>query len=173
MQQWIQSKIRWKGRVMITDEELGRELLKLRVIWFGMLGSLVIYLIIGLQIGTNIQISMDKSIFGVLKTLLYLFTFIIIVITRYIRRFILSGKGQYGQASENLQSLTLQKYTTVMIVAWALLECIGVFGLVLFLLGKNPTDLYLLIIISAVAMLWYRPKKDELMRLSQNGSEEI
>lgn len=154
---------------MITDEELGKEFLKLKVIWFGMLGSLGIYLFIGLQIGTNIQASIDKSTFGVLKTVLYLFTLIIIVITRYIGRFILSGKGQYGQATQNFQPLTLQKYTTVMIVAWALLECIGIFSLVLFLLGKNPTDLYLLIMISAAAMLWYRPKKDELVSLARKN----
>jgi hypothetical protein len=154
---------------MITDEELSKELLRLKIIWFGMLGSLAIYLFIGLRIATNIQASMDKSTFGVLKTVLYLFTLIIIVITRYIRRFILSGKGQYGQASENLQPLTLQKYTTAMIVAWALLESIGIFGLVLFLLGKNPMDLYLLILISAAAMLWYRPKKDELIGLAQKS----
>jgi len=58
-----------------------------------------------------------------------------------------------------------------MIVAWALSESIGVFGLVLFLLGKNPTDLYLLILISAVAMLIYRPRKDEVISLSQKGWE--
>ncbi len=154
---------------MITDEELDKELLRLRVIWFGMLGSLVIYLIIGLQIGTNIQASMDKSTFGVLKTLLYLFTLVIIVMTRYIKKFILSGKDQFGQPIQNPQPLTLQKYTTVMIVAWALLECIGIFGLVLFLLGKNRTDLYLLLIVSAVAMLWYRPKKDELISLARKN----
>ncbi len=154
---------------MITDEELGKELLKLKVIWFAMLGSLVIYLIVGLQIGTNIQASMDKSTFGVLKTLLYLFTLVIIVMTRYIKRFILSGKDQFGQPIQNPQPLTLQKYTTVMIVAWALLECIGIFGLVLFLLGKNRTDLYLLLIVSAVAMLWYRPKKDELISLARKN----
>ena len=154
---------------MITDEELGRELLKMKVIWFGMLGSLVIYLIIGLQIGANIQAPMDKSTFGVIKTALYLFTFAIIAITRYIRRFVLSGKGQYGQVPQNFQPLTLQKYTTAIIAAWALLECIGIFGLVLFLLGKNPTDLYLLLMISAIAMLWYRPKKDELISLTRKN----
>jgi len=154
---------------MITDEELGKELLRLKVIWFGMLGSLAIYLIIGFQIGANLKVSMDKSIFTVVKTVLYLFTLIIIVITRYIRRFILSGKGQYGQATQNFQPLTLQKYTTAMIVAWALLESIGIFGLVLFLLGKNPMDLYLLILISAAAMLWYRPKKDELVSLARKN----
>jgi hypothetical protein len=152
---------------MITDEELGKELLKLKIIWFGMLGSLAIYLFIGLQIVTKLQVSMDRSAFVILKTVLYLFTFVIIAITRYIRKFILSGKGQYGQAIQNFEPLTLQKYTTVMIVAWALLEGTGIFGLALFLLGKNPTDLYLLIMISAAAMLWYRPRKDELISIAQ------
>lgn len=152
---------------MITDEELDRELSKLKIIWFAMLGSLALYLIIGLQVAPNIQVSMDKGIFSVLKTVFYLFTLIIIVITRYIRRYILPGKGQQGQAIQNFQPLTLQKYTTVMIVSWALLESIGIFGLVLFFLGKNPMDLYLLLVISAIAMLWYRPKKDELISLSR------
>jgi DMSO reductase anchor subunit len=154
---------------MITNEELDKEFLRLKIIWFGMLGSLVIYLIIGLQIGANIQAAMDKSTFGVLKTVLYLFTLIIIVITRYVRRFILPGKSRNGQAIQDFQPLTLQKYTTAMIVAWALLECIGIFGLILFLLGKNRMDLYLLIMISAVAMLWYRPKKDDLIGLTRKS----
>ncbi len=154
---------------MITDEELNKKLLTLKVIWFGMLGSLAIYVIIGLRIGPNIQVSMDKSTFGVIKTVLYLFTLIIIIITRYVSRFIISGKGRYGQPTQNFQPLTLQTYTTAIIVAWALLECIGIFGLILFLLGKNRMDLYLLIMISAAAMLWYRPKKDELIGRAQKG----
>lgn len=152
---------------MITDEELDRELSKLKIIWFAMLGSLGLYLIIGLQVAPNIQVSMDKGIFNVLKTVLYLFTLIIIVITRYIRRFILPGKTQQAQPIQNIQPLTLQKYTAVMIASWALLESIGIFGLVLFFLGKNPMDLYLLLVISAIAMLWYRPKKDELISLTR------
>ncbi len=153
---------------MITDEQLDRELSRLKIIWFGMLGSLALYLIIGLQIAPNIHISMDKNAFSVLKTVLYLFTLIIIVITRYVKRFVLSGKNQQGQGIQNFQSLTLQKYTTVMLISWALLEAIGIFGLVLFFLGKNRTDLFLFIAISAVAMLWYRPKKDELVSLARN-----
>ncbi len=152
---------------MITDEELSRRLSALKVIWLGMLGALAIYLFIGLRIAPDIQVSLDKSTFGVIKTVLYLFTLIIIIITRYASRFVRSGKGQYGQAIQNSEPLTLQKYTTVMIVAWALLEGIGIFGLVLFLLGKNPMDLYLLIAISAAAMFWYRPKKDDLMNLAR------
>jgi hypothetical protein len=123
---------------MITDEELGKELSRLKIIWFGMLGSLAIYLFIGPQISAKLQVSMDRNTFVTLKTVFYLITFVIIAITRYIRKFILSGKGQYGQMTQSFEPLTLQKYKTVMIIAWALLEGIGIFGLVLFLLGKTP-----------------------------------
>jgi len=163
--------LKQEGREMITDEDLGKELLRLKVIWFGMLGSLAIYLLIGPQIATNLQVSMNESTFAVLKAALYIFAFVILIITRYIRKLILSAKGQHRQATQSFQHPTLQKYTTAMIVAWALSESIGIFGLILFFLGKNRTDLYLLILISAIAMLMYRPRKDEVISLSQKGWE--
>ncbi len=150
---------------MITEDELNRKLSTLKVIWFGMLGALAIYVFIGLSIAKDVHVSIDKSTFGVIKTVLFLFTLVIIIITRYASRFILSGKGQSGQTTQSFEPLTLQKYTTAIIVAWALLDCIGIFGLVLFLLGKNPMDLYLLVAISAAAMFWYRPKKEDLVNL--------
>ena len=36
-------------------------------------------------------------------------------------------------------------------------------ALVLFILGKHAVDLYLLLGISAAAMIFYRPKKEELI----------
>ena len=160
-----------EGREMMTDEELGKELLRLKVIWFGMLGSLAIYLFIGLQIATSPQASMNESTFAVLKTVLYIITTVLLVITKYIRKHILSGKGQDRQATQSFQHPALQKYATAMIVAWASSESIGIFGLVLFFLGKKPADLYLLIVISAVAMFMYRPRKDEVISLFQKGWE--
>jgi len=65
--------------------------------------------------------------------------------------------------------LPLQKYSAATIVALAMSESIGVYGLILFFLGKNSTDLYLLILISAAAMVIYRPRKDEMLNLVQAG----
>jgi len=157
--------------MMIADEELGKEFLKLKVIWFGMLGALAIYLFIGLQIGTSLQASVNESTFAILKTVLYIITFVLLTITKYIRKYMLSGKGQRRQATQTFQHPALQKYATAMIVAWASSESIGIFGLVLFFLGKKPVDLYLLILISATAMFVYRPRKDEVISLSQKGWE--
>jgi len=54
-----------------------------------------------------------------------------------------------------------------MVISLALSESIGIYGLVLFLLGKNTMDLYLFILVSAGAMIMYRPRKDELLSLAQ------
>lgn len=58
-----------------------------------------------------------------------------------------------------------------MIVTLALSESIAIYGLVLFLIGKDPMDLYLLILISAAAMLIYRPKKEEVIHLSRMNEQ--
>jgi hypothetical protein len=52
-------------------------------------------------------------------------------------------------------------------VALAMSESVGVYGLILFFLGKNSRDLYLLILVSAAAMVVYRPRKDEVLSLVQ------
>ena len=46
---------------------------------------------------------------------------------------------------------------------------IGFCGLVLFLLGKNQMDLYILIVISAAAMIAYRPKAEEITDVDQKS----
>ena len=38
------------------------------------------------------------------------------------------------------------------------------------ILGKNPADLYVLIAISAIAMLQYRPNREELLSLFKDGT---
>jgi DMSO reductase anchor subunit len=154
---------------MITDEELSKGLLILKVIWFGMLGSLVIYLIIGLLIATNLKTARDESTYAVLKPALYIFTIVVLIVTKYLKEHILSGKGQHRQATQSFQHPALQTYTSAMILAWALSEGIGIFGLVLFLLGKNRMDLYLLILISAAALLIYHPRKDDLIGLAKKS----
>ena len=60
----------------------------------------------------------------------------------------------------------LAKYITTVIVSLALSESIGIYGFVLFLLGYNFQTLYTFMIVSALAMVFYRPKREELERLA-------
>ncbi len=157
---------------MITEQELDKRLMTLKIIWFAMLMSLGIYLFVGIQVGTNVQSSINEDTFGILRTVLYAMAFAILIATRYIRKLIMSGKNQVSQPVQVLKHPALQKYSAATIVALAMSEGIGIYGLVLFFLGKNSTDLYLLILISAAAMVMYRPRKDEMLNLVQESRED-
>jgi hypothetical protein len=117
--------------------------------------------------------SIDPGIFAVLRYILYTLAFITLLMTKFVRKLILSVRGGYKPGTQNSEYSVqvLPKYTIAMIVTWAMLESIGIFGLVLFFLGKNTTDLYLCIFVSAAAIFRYRPSKDELLSLSQNNLE--
>ena len=156
----------------MTEQELDKRLMTLRIIWFAMLMSLGIYLFVGIQVGTHVQSSINEEAFGILRTVLYAMAFAILIATRYIRKLIMSGRSQVSQPAEALKHLALQKYSAATIVALAMSESIGIYGLVLFFLGKNSTDLHLLILISAAAMVMYRPRKDEMLNLVQESRED-
>lgn len=152
---------------MMTDQEMRKGLLTLKVIWSAMLVSLAIYLLVGLQIAANMEALIDEETFGALKMVLYGVALAILIVTRFVRKMILSGKGQTGLPTQADRHPALQTYTTAMILAWAMLESIGIIGLVLFFLGKSPMDLYLLTLVSAAAIFMYRPNKEELLALSR------
>jgi hypothetical protein len=157
---------------MITDQELNKGMVNLKIIWFAMLASLAIYLFVGLQVETNLKVSMDKDMFVMIKKVLYVVAFVTLIATRYIRKLFLSGKIQYRQLTQTSQHPALQKYTTAMILVFGMSESIGIYGLILFLLGKNTMDLYLLILISAAAIFMYRPRKDEVIKLAQESQKD-
>jgi hypothetical protein len=52
-----------------------------------------------------------------------------------------------------------------MIVSLALAESVGIYGFVLSMIGQNPIDLYLLLVVSAATMYYYQPREDELAAL--------
>ena len=153
----------------MTEQELDKRLTTLRIIWFALLMSLGIYLFVGIQVGTTIQSSINEETLGILRTVLYAMACVILIAAKFIRKVILSGKGEVSQPAQALEHLALQKYSAATIVALAMSESIGVYGLILFFLGKNSRDLYLLILVSAAAMVIYRPRKDEMLSLVQAG----
>ena len=159
---------------MVPTEELekiNKGLLPLKIIWAAILISLFIYLIIGLYIEGNLHVTTEKNVIDKLRNVLFAVSFITLIATRFIRKLILYGKGR-GNVIDAGQALyqsgqALSKYTAAMIVSLAMTESIGTYGLVLFILGKNQMDLYLFILVSAATMLLYRPKRDEIVSLTQ------
>ena len=56
----------------------------------------------------------------------------------------------------------------VMMLTMGMSEAIGVYGLILYILGQQRQDLYLLTLMSAAAMLLYFPKRDEIVNLARD-----
>jgi hypothetical protein len=161
---------------MISDEEIGRGLKILNAIWLAMLASLAIYMILALQLQSEVKTSMDADTFAVLRSVLYTIALATLLLTRYVWKRVLSAKkGQEEPPRRSIYPLlkpALQRYSSAMMVALAMLESIGIYGFILFMLGKNNTDLCLLIFASAAAMCMYRPKRDEIVAILQDDPEE-
>ncbi len=143
----------------------------LRLIWTLMIGTLGVYLFICHQFGNEIRAKIDVPI-DTMRLVLYLFAAVNVMIAYYTRKMLLSGKFtliDQKAINSNLlgdKPLFLSKYATAMIVALALSESIAIFGLVLFLLGDTYKTLHIFISISAAAMVYFRPKQEEIVNLS-------
>lgn len=166
---------------MISNEEIERinkGVMPLNVIWAAMLVSLFIYIVVGLYAKDFLRITMEMTVVDTLRNVLYLVSFVTLIATRFIRKLILSGKGRNLSAEADQssyqggQSGVLARYASAMIVSLAMTESIGIYGLVLFFLGKNEMDLYLFILVSAAAMLVYRPKRDEIVSLTEELNKQ-
>jgi hypothetical protein len=153
----------------MTEREVDKRLMILRIIWFAMLMSLVVYLFVAIRVAANVQPSISEETFGILRTVLYIMAIAILIAAKYLRKLIMSGRSQVSQPIQALEYLALQRYSAATIVALAMSDSVGVYGLILFFLGKNSRDLYLLILVSAAAMVIYRPRKDEMLSLVQAG----
>jgi hypothetical protein len=141
----------------------------LKIIWLAMMMSLAIYLVVAFLAGPGIGVSMSEETLGILRLILYVLAFITLIAIRFVKTVVLSNKIQSNHPTQDARQTVFQRYQSATIVALALSESIGIYGLVLFLIGKNTLDLYLLIIISAVAMFMYRPSMHEVSILMQES----
>ena len=152
---------------MLTEQDTDRTLAVLKIIWLALLGSLAIYLVVGRFVAPDVAPSLSGEAFAILRTALLVLGFVTLIAAKYVRRLILGAAGRAAGPDLNRQASAPQRYSSAVIASLAMSESVGVYGLVLFLLGKNEMDLYLLVGIAAAAMFYFRPRKDELLNLER------
>ena len=164
-----------------TDkEQIEKSFSILRIIWAAMLVTLIIYLFICYQFGDQIQQpSLSQFPLATLRNILYGVAAVTLLLSHFLRRFMLTGRlGSSGATAlkspshSNISSV-LGKYATALIVSLALSESIAIFGLVLFFLGDDYQTLYFFVGISAIAMFFYRPKKEELEEMIRAAMQGV
>lgn len=155
---------------MIAEQDVDRLLAVLKIIWLALLGSLAVYVVVGRLVAPGLKSPLSAETLPVMRTALYGLGFVTLMAAAYVRRLMLAARGP-AAASIQARPLSMpQKYSSAVIASLAMSESVGIYGLVLFLLGQNARDLYLLVGISAAAMFYFRPGKEELLSLCRQGS---
>lgn len=155
------------------NQDLGKQMNTLHIIWGAMLLSLLIYLFIIPAAGKNVKVTMPDDVLKKLRMALYIIAVIELPLTRVIRKIVLSQKGAFTtRAGQLAPNPAVARYQAAMVMSLALSENIGIYGIVLYFIGKNKTDLYVLLLIAAAAMITYRPKQDEILMLSERQEKQ-
>jgi len=139
------------------------------LIWGAILASLGIYLVVCIIIEKELQINIDPKLpLETIKYALFGASFITLFVVHYLRKFLLRTISSNVISSQTSlpQHPAVGKYLVAVIITSALLESIGIYGVVLFFLAKDTSSLYQLLIISAAAMIYFRPRKDELLNIA-------
>jgi len=150
-------------------EEAGKRFRTLQIIWVALLCSVLMCLLICHFIPVEVDMVSGPAV----ETLVYIFYGLAVFqlfLAHFLRRALLStgekpSAAVHEEQTDRSQKQRLAKYAAAVIVALALAESIGIFGLVLFVLTGKFQTLYILIVLSAAGIIYHRPKKEELEEL--------
>jgi F0F1-type ATP synthase membrane subunit c/vacuolar-type H+-ATPase subunit K len=160
----------WRGDTLETPETdaIDKGLRTLWFIWAAMLGSLLIYILICHQLGEGFKGTEGTDVpIGLLRNILFGVAAAELIMSFALRRFMLKGRlNAFSRSSAMSQPPFVGHYTIAVIISLALSESVGIYGLVLFVLGGGFQTLYTFIGVAALAMVFYRPKREEMEQLA-------
>lgn len=146
------------------------------VLWGAILASLGVYLVVCIVMEKKLLINISPNLpMETIKIALFGVSFITLFVVNYLRKFLLRSGNSFGNSSQpsSPQHPAVGKYTVIVIITSALLESIGIYGVVLFFMAKDTLSLYQLVIMSALAMIYFRPRKDELLNLAAQMKAQV
>ena len=142
---------------------------KIMIIWIALISSLAIYLVVCKAVEGQIPVSMEGSQLEVLKYALFSISVLTLAGAYLLRNFLIGKIVQpvKGDAYQSGTHPAVGKYLIVIIIVMALSESVGIYGMVLFFISKDSVSLYQLMVLSAAAMILFRPKKEELIDVAE------
>lgn len=126
------------------------------LVFFSMSLTLIAYIVIAYWLGQEIQFNYaeDKRIF--IRTVFYAVTIATMPLINLLRHILLTlNKTMLGTTPAKL------RYLITLIVCLALVETIGLFGFIMYVLGDGSNTLYIFCIVAALGLFINRPKQDE------------
>ena len=151
------------GRV--PTEQLKSDLIPSWLIQGFMLASLAAYIIVCMVYDGQIQQPLPEAQRVLIRTILYVVAIATFPMTNLIRhiQLRLNQTMPLSQAAPRIEAK--RRYLVTNIVSMSLIESVGIFGFVMFILGDNFNTLYIFSGLSALGLILYRPKVDEYARI--------
>jgi hypothetical protein len=147
----------------VEREHLKSDLILPWVIVGIMLAMLATYLIVCHTLGEQLPQPLPEDRRILLRTILYVIAIVTFPLTNLIRhiQLRLNQTMPISSARQDAVSVAKSRYLVTVIVSMALIEVVGVFGLILFVFGDGFNNLYIFTGLSALGLFLYRPKADE------------
>lgn len=151
----------------IENESLQADLKLCWLVVVVMLAMLVVYLLVCHSMGATLQQPLPEPQRVLIRTVLYVVGIITLPMTNLVRHIQLR-LNQTMPGARPAKS----RYLLTVTVSMAMVESIGVFGLVMFLLGDGFNTLYIFTGMSALGMFLYRPKLSEYAIIVEKLAEQ-
>jgi flagellar basal body-associated protein FliL len=155
----------------VKPEQLKADLVIPWIILGVMLVMLAALLIVCLTLGEQIQQPLPEAQRVLIRTIFYIVAIITFPLTNLIR-YIQLRLNQTMPFSHGTVNEAKSRYLVTIIVSMSLIESVGVFGLVMFILGDNVNTLYIFTGLSALGLFLYRPKVEEYTRIVEGLTTE-
>ena len=126
-----------------------------------LLASLVVYIIVCITLGDQIQQPLPEAQRVLIRTILYIVAIVTFPMTNLLRYIQLRLNQTMPFSNIDPEGEAKKRYLVTVIVSMSLIESVGVFGFVMFVLGDNFNTLYIFTGLSALGLFLYRPKVHE------------
>ncbi len=147
----------------VEREHLKSDLILPWVIVGMMLAMLAAYIIICHTVGERLQQPLPEAQRVLVRTILYVIAIVTFPLTNLIRhiQLRLNQTMPCSPATQGAVATAKIRYLVTVIVSMSLVEVVGVFGLVMFMLGDGFNTLYIFTGLSALGLFLYQPKVSE------------
>ncbi len=144
----------------ISEQQLQSDLLSAGIIRAVGLLSLIAIIVVCHYYADKIQLGIDEPQRVIIRTILYVVAILTFPVMKFIRHVLL----RLNQTSSGDKSPKV-RYRMTIIVSMLVAEGIGLYGLIMFILGDSYNTLYIFMMLSALAMYLYRPDPQEYRAL--------
>ncbi|MFI3157387.1 MAG: hypothetical protein QX199_14660 [Methylococcaceae bacterium] len=128
-----------------------------------MLVMLAAYIIVCHTMGEQLQQPLPEARRVLIRTVFYAVAIVAFPLTNLIRhiQLRLNQTMPCSPATQGAVATAKSRYLVTVIVSMSLIEAVGVFGLIMFVLGDGFNTLHIFTGLSALGLFLYRPKADE------------